>query len=95
MTRVTGSLSASTDAGTLIDEVALVVSTTIGAEGLDVTDGRDIRIADTPAAFAECCAELLEDAEGRRRMAQEAHTMVADRYSWQVVTNIFERYLWP
>ena len=72
-----------------------VVSTTIGAEGLDVTDGRDIRIADTPAAFAACCAELLEDAESRGRMAREAHTMVADRYSWQVVTNIFERYLWP
>ncbi len=35
-----------------------VVSTTIGAEGLEYTDGRDILIADTPAAFAQAAIAL-------------------------------------
>src|SRR6185437_13822916 len=37
-----------------------VVSTTIGAEGLTVSDGEDIRLADTSESFARICVELLE-----------------------------------
>jgi polysaccharide biosynthesis protein PslH len=71
-----------------------VVSTTIGAEGLDVADGETIRLADSAAAFADACAELLDNAPARRRMAAAARTMVAERYSWEAVTDVFERYLW-
>jgi polysaccharide biosynthesis protein PslH len=71
-----------------------VVSTTIGAEGLDVNDGETIRLADSPDSFAEACAELLADEQARRRMAAAAHAMVAERYSWEAVTDVFERYLW-
>jgi glycosyltransferase involved in cell wall biosynthesis len=71
-----------------------VVSTTIGAEGLDVADGETIRLADSAAAFAEACSELLTDAQRRRRMAAEARALVAGRYSWEAVTDVFERYLW-
>src|SRR3981081_1862320 len=35
-----------------------VVSTTVGAEGLDVCNGENIHIADLPAEFAECCVTL-------------------------------------
>jgi glycosyltransferase involved in cell wall biosynthesis len=70
------------------------VSTTIGAEGLDVIDGVNIRLADTPQAFADACADLLDDAAARERMADAARQMVAERYSWEAVTDIFERYLW-
>jgi glycosyltransferase involved in cell wall biosynthesis len=38
-----------------------VVSTTIGAEGLHVTDGNDILLRDTPSAFASGVAQLLAD----------------------------------
>jgi len=37
-----------------------VVSTTIGAEGLDVHDGEDILIADDAASFAQAVLRLLE-----------------------------------
>src|SRR5208282_1666566 len=39
-----------------------VVSTSIGAEGLDVRSGRDLILADDPAAFAEAILSLLRDA---------------------------------
>ena len=42
-----------------------VVSTTIGAEGLPVTDGADIVIADEPAAFAEAVVRLIRDDAAR------------------------------
>lgn len=38
-----------------------VVSTTVGAEGLDVHDGLDIVLADTPAELAAACASLMAD----------------------------------
>ena len=71
-----------------------VVSTTIGAEGLDVVDGQTIRLGDTAAAFADACASLLDDAQARRRTAADALSMVSERYSWEAVTDVFERHLW-
>ena len=71
-----------------------VVSTTIGAEGLDVVDGKTIRLADSAAAFADACADMLDSASARQCMAAAARTMVAERYSWEAVTDVFERYLW-
>ena len=51
-----------------------VVSTTVGAEGLPVTNGRDIDIADEPARFAHAVVHLMRDTEGaggsRRRRAR-------------------------
>lgn len=38
-----------------------VVSTRLGAEGLDFNDGREIILEDDPGRFAETCVELLAD----------------------------------
>lgn len=70
-----------------------VVSTAVGAEGLDVASGETIRLADTPDAFAAACCRLLSDQAERQRIARQAMRMVADRYSWDAVTRIFEGYL--
>jgi glycosyltransferase involved in cell wall biosynthesis len=70
-----------------------VVSTTIGAEGLDIRDGENIALADSPQEFAERCLALLEDAEARRRLAKTAWEMVAACYSWDVVSRQFEKLL--
>jgi glycosyltransferase involved in cell wall biosynthesis len=66
-----------------------VVSTTIGAEGLDVHPPDDIRIADRPADFAEHCLDLLEDREESRRMAARARRMVEANFSWERVARRF------
>lgn len=70
-----------------------VVSTTVGAEGLDVSHPSNIRLADTPSAFAEACLSLLNDKAERDRMASEAFELVASRYSWDKITDQFESVL--
>ena len=70
-----------------------VVSTTIGAEGLPVTSGRDIVIADEPQQFAEAVVRLVRDDEFRRRLEVEARTLVVERYDWSAVARDFEEAL--
>ena len=67
-----------------------VVSTTVGAEGLPVTPGRDIVIADEPARFAKAVVHLIRDAAARRRIEAEARRVVVDRYDWSAVAQDFE-----
>ncbi|MCU1236048.1 MAG: glycosyl transferase, group 1 [Candidatus Solibacter sp.] len=68
-----------------------VVSTTIGAEGLTVNPPDDIRIADTPAEFANQCLNLLFAGEVRERVATAAWEMVNANFSWEHVSRCFEK----
>jgi glycosyltransferase involved in cell wall biosynthesis len=70
-----------------------VVSTTVGAEGLDINPPRDIRIADTPEDFARECLQLLNSAEARQQTAAAARDLVSARYGWDTVTRSFESML--
>ena len=70
-----------------------VVSTSIGAEGLDIRNGEDIHIADSPAEFAERCLALLGDPAARSRMADVAFSIVASRYSWEIVSESSRNFL--
>jgi len=69
-----------------------VVSTTIGAEGLDVTHDRDILLADDPQPFADSVIEMLSD-HPRRMILEAAAGEKAARYDWSVVTDRFEESL--
>ena len=70
-----------------------VVSTTVGAEGLPVTSGRDIDIADEPSRFAHAVVHLMRDAETRRAMEAAARRLVVERYDWSAVAVDFENAL--
>ena len=59
-----------------------VVSTTIGAEGLDVTDGLHLLIADDPDSFADRCERLLTDADLRRQVVDAAERLFEERYTF-------------
>jgi glycosyltransferase involved in cell wall biosynthesis len=59
-----------------------VVSTSKGAEGLAVTPGKDILIADTPAEFADAVLHLLSDESLRARLARSGRRLVEEQYSW-------------
>ena len=65
-----------------------VVSTTVGAEGLPVTDGQDILLADDPDAFAKATVRLLKNAELRQRIGH-AGRCLAERYSWDAAAQRF------
>jgi glycosyltransferase involved in cell wall biosynthesis len=69
-----------------------VVSTAIGAEGLDVHHGHDIVLADDPASFADAVVRLLRDSAERRRLEDGALALAA-RYDWSAVAEQFERML--
>jgi polysaccharide biosynthesis protein PslH len=64
------------------------VSTTVGAEGLDVQHGRDILLEDSPAGFAEAIVTLLQDEDVRRRIEAGA-AATARKYDWSVITERF------
>ena len=66
-----------------------VISTTIGAEGLDYHDGRNILIADTPDMFARRVIEVLRDDE-RRRSLEDAALALASHYDWSSIAKTFE-----
>jgi polysaccharide biosynthesis protein PslH len=60
-----------------------VVSTTVGAEGLALTPGRDVVIADTPEAFAAAVRALLADHLRAARLGGAARALVEARYRWE------------
>ena len=62
-----------------------VVSTTIGAEGIDYENGRDLLIADSPDAFAEAVVRLLCEWELAERIGQAGRRTVETYYDWRTV----------
>jgi len=57
-----------------------VVSTTLGAEGLDVRDGEHLLLADDAPALAQACARLLTDVALRASLVDKAHALFLARY---------------
>jgi len=62
-----------------------VVSTSVGCEGIDVTDGVNILIADYPDDFAEKTVKLLRDENLQRVIAQNARKLVESQYDWDSI----------
>jgi polysaccharide biosynthesis protein PslH len=62
-----------------------VVSTTIGAEGLGVTDGENILIGDSEDDFANQVVRLLTDGELRRKLETDARSFVERTYAWGII----------
>ena len=69
-----------------------IVSTSVGAEGLAVQNGRDILLADDAASFAECIVRFLNDPALRERFGKAAAQLVL-QYDWSVITKHFEQAL--
>ena len=59
-----------------------VVSTTLGAEGLDARGGEHLQLADTAEDFARAVINLLQDHALRQRLRRNARALVEQRYSW-------------
>ncbi len=61
-----------------------VVSTPVGCEGLDVSDGEQLLIADR-ARFAGAVLRLLRDPALGRGLAAQARQLARERYDWGIV----------
>jgi polysaccharide biosynthesis protein PslH len=59
-----------------------LVTTTVGCEGIDVTDGLDALIEDGPEDFADACVRLAGDGGLRQRIADAGARLFDGRYEW-------------
>ena len=62
-----------------------IVSTSIGCEGLETADGRNILIRDDAKGFADAVVQILNDAELRNRLGHEGRMTVEKHYAWPIV----------
>jgi glycosyltransferase involved in cell wall biosynthesis len=70
-----------------------VVTTGIGAEGIRVTDGRELFLADNPSEFARKAADLLNNPGMRKEMGENAVTFVRENFNNQKLIRDFSRFL--
>jgi polysaccharide biosynthesis protein PslH len=62
-----------------------VISTTLGAEGIQCRHGEDILLADTPAEFAFQAGRMLSDPALARRIGASGRAALLARYDWRQV----------
>ncbi len=77
----------------ILDAMAMkkaIVSTSVGCEGLRVSDGENILIANTPQDFADKVVKLLSD-NGMRRKLEENARNLAKEYDWSHLCEIQEQ----
>lgn len=62
-----------------------IVSTSIGCEGLEITDNKNILIADTPKEFARKVVLLLQNKQLCESLGAEGRKLVENIYSWESI----------
>jgi glycosyltransferase involved in cell wall biosynthesis len=66
-----------------------IVSTTVGAEGLPLTNGVELLLADEPATFADAVVRVLTDNAYATELGQRAAAVVRENFGWRPVTERF------
>jgi glycosyltransferase involved in cell wall biosynthesis len=66
-----------------------VVATSKGAEGLEVTPGEHLLVADDPEAFARAVIDLLTNPPLLAKLASDARRLVEERYEWRQIGQRF------
>jgi glycosyltransferase involved in cell wall biosynthesis len=66
-----------------------VVSTTVGAEGLPLSNGVELLLADEPAEFADAIVRILTDSAYASELGHRAASVVKEKYGWRQVTERF------
>ncbi|PKK84304.1 MAG: hypothetical protein CVT49_04025 [candidate division Zixibacteria bacterium HGW-Zixibacteria-1] len=80
----------------ILDALAMrkaVVSTTIGAEGLDLKDGTHLLIADTPERFAARVLRLLDDSRLAVSLGEAGRSLVEEKYGWDCLAGKLEKFV--
>ncbi len=61
-----------------------IVSTSIGAEGIEIRHGENILIADEPQAFTESVLRVVADPDLNQRLRTNGRRWVEEKYNWQI-----------
>ncbi len=70
-----------------------VISTRVGAEGLDLVHGQDILVADRPGEFADAVLSVLQAPALRNRLAENGRKTVESKYDWLTINQRLDTYL--
>ncbi len=62
-----------------------VVTTGIGASGLEITDGQDILIGETPKEIADLVLKLIKDKKLFKKIVENAKSLIREKYDWKVI----------
>jgi polysaccharide biosynthesis protein PslH len=68
-----------------------VVSTSIGAEGINVKNFENILISDNPAEFADMVVKGTCDSKLRERIAKNAKELIQKKYTWDICSDNYAR----
>jgi glycosyltransferase involved in cell wall biosynthesis len=69
-----------------------IVSTTLGAEGIEALPGRDLLIEDEPEAFANAVGRLLTEPGLAAELGQSARRLAVANYSWEAAALSLEAF---
>lgn len=69
-----------------------VVTTSKGCEGVEVTNGEHLLVADSPEEFASAVQRVIEDDNLRNSITQNARELVERNYSWEMLVEEMEGY---
>jgi len=68
-----------------------VVSTSVGCEGIDVENGRNLFIADSEEEFVQGVINLLNNGNKREQLEEEGLRLVKEKYQWERIAEQIER----
>ena len=69
-----------------------IVSTSLGAEGIEAVAGQDILIEDHPDDFARAVLRLLAEPLMAARIGESARRLAVERYAWSGAAQALERF---
>ena len=67
-----------------------VVATSLGVEGVAAEPGRDLLVADEPAAFADAVVRLIADPNLAARLGAAGRHLVEERYTWEACARRYD-----
>jgi glycosyltransferase involved in cell wall biosynthesis len=62
-----------------------VISTPLGCEGLEIENGREVLLAESPEDFIEGALRMAEHPEDSAALARSARHLVESRYTWSAI----------
>ena len=67
-----------------------IISTSIGKEGIDAEDGKELLIADSAEEFIEKTILYFKNAYNFERLSSNAKKMIKEKYTWEKIAEQFE-----
>jgi glycosyltransferase involved in cell wall biosynthesis len=64
-----------------------IVSTTLGAHGYGVVDGREMYLADSAEAFSNACINAIREPEKAAQMAERGWRQFLEKWTWDAIRN--------